>query len=272
MNHFEQQFIACFEKIAPHYRRFEVFNDFITLSALDMYQLIYKEYADSSLTERFNYAKARYTEPEFNELTKLFALTVEALTEKCYDFLGTVFMQLNLGDEYKGQYFTPSHIADLMAKITLQGCDNVIKAQGFITLSEPTCGSGVMVIGGINALTEAGFNPQQQLWVECRDVDFMAGMMCYIQLSLLHIPASIIIGDTLLNEVKIKIYTLAHFMGSWSKKLEQKREMARTISSGTVDNPQITQQQQSPVDMPPTKLSQSSDAIAELDDDEVIFY
>lgn len=81
-------------------------------------------------------------------------------------------MQLNLGDGYKGQYFTLSHIADFMAKVTLQDSDKIIKDEGFITLSEPTCGSGGMVIGCINALIEAGFNPQQQLWVECRDIDF----------------------------------------------------------------------------------------------------
>lgn len=164
---FEKQFIQCFRKIAPHYRRADVFSDFITISALEMYQTTYQTFADETLKARFDSTKARYSAQEFNELSQLFAITVEALTQKRYDFLGTVFMDLELGDEYSGQYFTPSHIAEAMAKITLQGCDKFIEQQGFITVSEPTCGSGVMVIGCVNALIEQGFNPQQQLWVQC---------------------------------------------------------------------------------------------------------
>ena len=42
MENFEQQFIQLFQRIAPHYRRSEVFYDFIKLSALDMYLVTYR--------------------------------------------------------------------------------------------------------------------------------------------------------------------------------------------------------------------------------------
>ncbi|HDL6171883.1 TPA: SAM-dependent DNA methyltransferase, partial [Mannheimia haemolytica] len=172
MENFEKQFISLFQRIVPHYRRSEVFYDFITLSALDMYLVTYRDQAEPNLRERFAHAKARYSDSEFTQLAELLAVTVNALTQKRYDFLGSVFMNLNLGDGYRGQYFTPSHIADLMAKVTLQDCDRIISQQGFVTLSEPTCGSGVMVIGCVNAMFDAKYNPQQQLWVHCQDVDF----------------------------------------------------------------------------------------------------
>ncbi|AUI65854.1 MULTISPECIES: N-6 DNA methylase [Glaesserella] len=266
MENFEQQFIQLFQRIAPHYRRSEVFYDFITLSALDMYQVTYRSETAPALLERFNHARARYSEEEFTALAQLLAITVDALTQQRYDFLGSVFMSLDLGDGYKGQYFTPSHIADFMAKVTLSDCQKVIQRRGFITLSEPSCGSGVMVIGCINHLIDAGYNPQQCLWVHCQDIDFIAAMMCYIQLSLLHIPACIVVGDTLLNETKIQMYTLAHLMGNWFHKLEQKMPSAADmIDSVNIDSENSEQ----PIPQGQLPLLIVSDDIGE---NEVIFY
>ena len=44
--------------------------------------------------------------------------------------------------------------------------------------------------------------------------------MCYIQMTLLHIPGEVIIGNTLKDEVNYHLYTPAHIMGNWNKKLE----------------------------------------------------
>ncbi|MGX3020397.1 N-6 DNA methylase [Ursidibacter sp. B-7004-1] len=281
MENFEKQFIGLFQRIAPHYRRSEVFYDFITLSALDMYLVTYREHAAPALRERFSHSKARYSEAEFIQLVELLSITVNALTQKRYDFLGSVFMSLDLGDGYKGQYFTPSHIADLMAKVTLQGCENIIAKQGFITLYEPTCGSGVMVIGCINAMFEAKINPQQCLWAQCQDIDFTAAMMCYIQLSLLHIPASVVVGDTLLNETKIQMYTLAHLIGNWEHKLEQKKntEMRSQSETDIIDvilenmtSEQINHSNGVEFIKEQDAEKQETVQILEIDDDDVIFY
>lgn len=271
MKNYEKQFIDLFRHIAPQYRRSEVFYDFIVLSALDMYQITYGTNADSSLQERFRHSKSRYTEQEFSQLAQLFIFVINALTEKRYDFLGSVFMQLNLGDGYKGQFFTPSHIANLMAKVTLEGSQEKIKQQGFITLSEPTCGSGVMVIGCVNAMFEAGLNPQQQLWVHCQDIDFTAAMMCYIQLSLLHIPACIVVGDSLKGETNIQMYTLAHLMGNWSYKLEQKENVptaSEPITEAVIESEQVKSSNLPIIGQLPL-LGEEQDDIPE---DEVIFY
>jgi hypothetical protein len=44
--------------------------------------------------------------------------------------------------------------------------------------------------------------------------------MCFIQLSLWNIPAAVIVGDTLANEVRECFYTPAHRMGAWEYRLE----------------------------------------------------
>lgn len=109
-----------------------------------------------------------------------------------------------------------------MATMTLSNCHNIVEKQGFLTLQEPACGSGVMIIESYNYLRREGFNPQQQMWVQARDLDFTATMMCYIQMSLLHIPGEVIIGNSLTNEVHHHFYTSAHILENWNKKLDGK--------------------------------------------------
>lgn len=219
MTHYEKEFTALFNKISPHYRRSEVFRDFITIFALEMYLIFYKQEANNVLKERYQHAVQRYNEEERQQLCQLYVIVVNALTNQSYDFLGSVFMELDLGDNYKSQYFTPPYVAEAMAKITLNDCTEHIKNKGFITVQEPTCGSGVMLIGCFNHLREMGFNPQQQMWVRAQDVDFTAAMMCYIQMSLLGIPGEIIIGDTLTGEVQHHLYTFQHILGAWDIRL-----------------------------------------------------
>ncbi|HII3840003.1 TPA: N-6 DNA methylase [Pasteurella multocida] len=218
---FEKKFISLFKSIAPHYRRSEVFYDFITIFALEFYLILYGSKADDSLKQRYQTAVGHYTEDEAQDMSRLFNLIVEALEHKTYDFLGSIFMELNLGEQYKAQYFTPSHIAHFMAVITLSDCHNLIKRRGFLTLQEPTCGSGVMIIEAYNYLRKENINPQQQMWVQARDLDLTAALMCYIQMTLLHIPGEVIIGNTLTNEVNYHLYTPAHILGNWNKKLEE---------------------------------------------------
>lgn len=217
----EKAFIKLFKKIAPHQRRSEVFYNFITIFGLEFYFAIYQERADERLQAQYKNAVKNYNDTEREQLCQLFIYVVNSLQQKSYDFLGSVFMGLELGDGYKGQYFTPPHIAGLMAAVVLSDCHSVIQKKGFISLQEPTCGSGVMIIESYNYLRKENFNPQQQLWVQARDLDYTAAMMCYIQMTLLHIPGEVIIGDTLSNEVNYHLYTPAHILGNWDFKLSK---------------------------------------------------
>ena len=57
------------------------------------------------------------------------------------------------------------------------------------------------------------------MWAQCQDIDRMAALMCFIQRSLWNIPAVVIVGDTLANEVREYFYTPAHYMGAWDYRL-----------------------------------------------------
>lgn len=57
-------------------------------------------------------------------------------------------------------------------------------------------------------------------WV---DVDQTAAYMAYIQLTLLHIPATVVVGNSLTLEVRETYYTPAHILGFWGSKLKRGR-------------------------------------------------
>ncbi|MGH5832872.1 N-6 DNA methylase, partial [Serratia marcescens] len=82
-----------------------------------------------------------------------------------------------------------------------------LENEPYITLSEPTCGAGGMVIAFAKVMLARGYNPQTQLRADCVDIDPVAARMCYIQLSLLGIPARVVIGNSLTLKYQREMYT-----------------------------------------------------------------
>ena len=72
-----------------------------------------------------------------------------------------------------------------------------------------------------------GHDPAERLWVQCVDVNRLAALMCYVQLSLWNVPAEVIVGNTLTLETREVWHTPAHHMRFWSSRLAR-----RDIESG----------------------------------------
>src|SRR5215469_3974845 len=100
--------------------------------------------------------------------------------------MGSLFMALELGEHFKGQYFTPYTLSCLMSQmaISLPDLASIKEQGGFITLCEPACGAGAMVIAAAHALYDEKINCQQCMHVTAMDIDIAAVHMSYIQLSL----------------------------------------------------------------------------------------
>jgi hypothetical protein len=82
----------------------------------------------------------------------------------------------------------------MMAKMT--GSDRG-EHERFISVNDPACGSGVMLIAYANSLMEAGMNPHFELLSVATDINPCVAMMCYIQLSLLGCAGYVCIRNTL---------------------------------------------------------------------------
>lgn len=200
-----------------------VFNDFLTLSCCSLAQTVYR--SDILEQKHLNIIKT-YTKEQAEEFSKLLAFLVLGLEQAPQDFLGQVFMSLNLGSQANGQYFTPYSVCKFMAEINFTEIETIQNNQ-LITLSEPCCGSGGIIIAFAETLKEQGYNYQHQLFVEAIDIDETCFKMAYIQLSILDIPARVMLGDTLAWKFQKVLYTPFYFVNGFEYKLKHQQQVQK---------------------------------------------
>lgn len=215
-------FISTFSQTGRHLHRRDVFRDFITLAASEL------DMACIRTPQNIAHSRQicdRYTVADQQSLKALFCQMVCALEGQFHDFLGSVYMALELGSDSMGQYFTPYHVQRLMAQLILPDAAGTIRKEGWLSLSEPCCGSAGMVIAYAECLLNSGFNPSEQLFACCIDIDPLAADMAFIQLSLLGIPAEVVTGNTLSMSFSRVRYTPAYYLNDWDKKFEFRRRV-----------------------------------------------
>lgn len=112
----EKAFLDAFGRLTNRYRALDVWRDFITMFACSLSNPLDKEHRDKREALYLEVIK-KYNKQDQELFPELAAQTVLALEEKPeQDFLGSIFMSLNLGDGHNGQIFTPYHVCELMAE------------------------------------------------------------------------------------------------------------------------------------------------------------
>jgi hypothetical protein len=211
------------ESISYRHGSWRVFSDFVEAGAIALSNAVDWTQRDER-EKRYLQIMGGYEKQEAARFPEVYANLVLAMDRAGHaDILGRVFHELELHNKWAGQFFTPYEICRMMAKMTaVDSVKEKIEERGFIRMQEPCVGSGAMVIALAHELKEAGFNYQQQMHVTAVDVDLKCVCMAYIQLSLLHIPAIIVHGNTLTLETWSNWYTPAHIIGGWDWKLRRK--------------------------------------------------
>lgn len=201
----EKKFIDNFNRLCNRHHSWQIWQDFINISACSIANAVDRRPEVWKLREDSYMATIkRYSKEELNLLCDLFAITVLALDENpAQDFLGKFYMQLDFGSGWHGQFFTPWHIAELMAKIT---ADDKLKEQiadkGYVSVCDSCCGAGCMLMAFANVCKDdLDVNYQQSVLFVGQDIDSVVAKMCYIQISLLGCPGYIIIGNSLSEPV-----------------------------------------------------------------------
>ncbi|RZI40379.1 SAM-dependent DNA methyltransferase [Herbaspirillum sp. HC18] len=217
----QREFIKLVEENARRHRKHDVFRDFCEMMALALSNVVdLRQYEKREA--RYMEIVKKYDKEEVHRFPVMREHLVESLEGGMRDCLGQMFMALELGEDRKGQFFTPYEVSLMMAKMTLSDVEAVIAKNGFFTLQEPACGAGGMVIAAAQALQDQGLNYQQAMHVTAIDIDETAVHMSYIQFSLLHIPAVVIHGNALWPEkTRGHWVTPAHVMGFWDGKLRR---------------------------------------------------
>lgn len=214
-------FKQIFHDIAPYRHRYEVFRDFVTIAACSLHNAIHRDEAREAEYLRII---GGYKKPDQEAFPQLLAQLVAALDDAPRDILGPLYMDLDIANRDAGQFFTPPELSQLMAWMTFGPELDKLDTQPFITAGEPAAGAGGMILALVQVMIQAGYNPAEKLWVQAIDVDRMAALMCYIQLSLWNVPAEVIVGNTLSWDIREVWYTPAHYLGLWKYRLRRNPE------------------------------------------------
>lgn len=220
-----KEFMKVFKQLTYRFRAWEVWQDFIVMFACALSNPVDKANCDER-EKRYLRIIKKYNKSEQQLFPELAAQTVLALEDNPeQDFLGGIFMELNLGEKKNGQFFTPYHVCELMAQMAMGDISKEVEENGYITIHDPCCGAGSTLIAGVHEakrqLEKKNLNYQNHVLVVAQDVDETVALMCYIQLSLLGVAAYIKVGDTFTEPImegdstKKYWFTPMYFMDTW---------------------------------------------------------
>ena len=212
--------IKGFRKITWRFSMYQVFCDTIAMAAYSLANgLEFNPHVADSPEERREWWKKnnrraykrelaylecakRYTKQELNAIAEIIAELFVLLSEPVRggafsDYLGDIYMQLEMGNKYSGQFFTPFCVSRLMAEINAVFVPN----EEVLTVSDPCVGAGGMLLALANVFKNKGINYASQMLAFGVDIDIKCVHMTYLQLSWAGIPAIIYHGNTLTQEM-----------------------------------------------------------------------
>ena len=203
----EKEFIKTFEDLKYSRNSYSIWSDFVTICACSISNIVDKRYLDEREQMYLKIIK-KYNKDEQELFAKLMAKTFIALTNNPkQDFLGKIFMSLNLGSASNGQFFTPYHICEFMAKMTIdvENVKQTLNDTGVFSVCDPTCGSGALLIAAVNEINTALKDENSinlgKIVFAGQDIDYIVAMMCYIQLSILDVPGYVKVGNSLSDPI-----------------------------------------------------------------------
>ena len=201
----QKAFLDVFGQLTNRHRSWDVWRDFITMFACSLSNPLDKAHRHKR-EELYLQTVKKYKKQEQELFPELAAQTVLALEENPeQDFLGSIFMSLNLGNEHNGQFFTPYDVCKMMAEATMDGVLLKVERDGYISINDPCCGAGATLIAGIHVakkqLDKVNLNYQNHILVVAQDIDEVVALMCYIQLSLLGVAGYVKVGNSLTDPI-----------------------------------------------------------------------
>lgn len=205
----EKEFIDLFKELTTSRSDWQVWSDLMAVMACTLSNVLdtdEKRKADREKEYKDSIARLGGVEIP----AKVFTVVTQALErDPDQDFLGRLYMNLGLGSHWKGQFFTPFSISQLMAEIDLHRdeVNDEIEKSGWISVNDPSCGAGSTLIAAASALRMQHINYQQATAFVGQDIDRVAAQMCYIQISLLGCPGYIVVADTLTDPISGPVLT-----------------------------------------------------------------
>ena len=196
---YEKEFEKIMDRLTYNRMKWEAWSDLITMMATSISNALDPDSVRKQIREK-EYQDCLRRCGGVELPAKAFGVVVDALeANPDQDFLGSLYMRFELGSHWHGQFFTPYSLCHLMADLQMNELPAKIEQEGWASVCDPCIGGGAMMIAAASKARVMGINYQHSILFVGQDIDRIAGMMAYIQMSLLGMPGYIVIADTLSN-------------------------------------------------------------------------
>lgn len=195
------EFTGLIQSMTGKHQLWELWADFIALTAISCSQQFdFRKERE----ERYLAIASKYDSEEMNSFSRLFALVMDGYEQnREQDMLGSIYMKLNLGSHWTGQFFTPYGVCQNVSGISTAEAVKLIQEKGYLTMLDSASGAGAILIAMTNSIQRSlvsdgtALNMQDHVLAVAQDLSENTALMCYIQLSLLGIAAIVCVGDSL---------------------------------------------------------------------------
>ena len=112
----QKESIRFFDHACTHHNHWTVWADFVIMAAISISNTVDTEHAEGR-AETYAALVSKYDQSELACLTSMFGEVINGLDENPdQDFLGELFMTLELSNEHNGQFFTQYNVCKMTAK------------------------------------------------------------------------------------------------------------------------------------------------------------
>jgi hypothetical protein len=213
-----KEFVKMFRSLCCSHSTWDVWRDVIFMIAAEFSQPFdFRETRE----ETYKSTAKKYSKQELEIFIKMLAELVFAFEKDGFDdILGSIYMELELGNNQRGQFFTPYPVCRVMSEMTLENCAEKIERKGYISINDPAVGAGALLIAAAETMKNHGINYQQNALFVAQDVDPVAAQMALIQMSLLGMAGYVIVGNTLTADFSgyDYWYTPMYFHKAWVRR------------------------------------------------------
>ncbi|TAK93479.1 MAG: SAM-dependent DNA methyltransferase [Verrucomicrobia bacterium] len=198
-------FRKILDRISHRHDTRRVFDGFTRLAACALA-------AQTREAEYLDEAK-RWEKPDLELFAEaLGALVSEMESRPFEDLIGGYYMEFALshkGQQWNGEFHTPKNICDMMARMLFDL--ESLPTEGPITVCEPACGSGAMILAVGEACPP---ELRRRLRVTAIDINRSACDMAFINTTLWGIPTRVIHGNSLPLEFWAA-WSNIHYIAPW---------------------------------------------------------
>lgn len=192
----QKNFLKIFNGLTGKHSRWEIWEDFVTLTAIEISNSTDKVNA-TERTKMYQTIISKYSAKERDGMAEMLAEVVMGMEQNPdQDFLGELYMLCELGNDASGQFFTPYDVCRCMVEIS-GGSNPAAENAEFFSVSDPACGAGALLIAFANLCRRKNICYHDKVLFVAQDIDLIAGLMCYIQLSFLGCAGYVVIGNTI---------------------------------------------------------------------------